>query len=374
MMQGEKPFVEKKDLFDGDMGGFKLYRIPGVVVTAKGTILAYCEARKNAPADYGEIETHLRRSTDGGKTWSKAMQIAHKGARYEKKGAEASKEQTVNNPVMIAGKDGVVHFLYALNYEQAYYCRSEDDGVTWSAPVNITVAFEGFKPGFNWDVIALGPGHGIQLKGGRLLMPIWMADGGPGKHGPSVAGTIYSDDNGKSWKAGGIAVPNEGEFRSPNESCVAELSDGSVMFNARSPSDANRRIVTTSADGVSGWKKPWFDQALWEPVCAGALTSNVPGKAGYVLFSNPRNLQLDEEGKEVVAGRGKRRNLTVQLSKDDGKTWVARRELAEGTSAYSDINVLPDGTIICFYERDFRLTFARFNLAWVEEGDERPSK
>ncbi|MCB1065812.1 MAG: exo-alpha-sialidase [Verrucomicrobiae bacterium] len=371
-----EPSLEKIDLFEGGKDGFALFRIPGVVVTTKGTALVYCEARKNSGADWGEIEVHLRRSTDGGKTWEAARQIAHFGERLSvaefKKGAKAE-EQTVNNPVAIVdAKTGAVHFLYCLNYARCFYQRSDDDGVTFSKPVEITAAFEAFKSVCPWTVLATGPGHGIQLKKtGRLMVPVWLAYGTGGAHAPSMAATIYSDDHGKTWKAGDIAVPNEGEFKNPNETAAVELSDGRVMLNTRSVSSPNRRLVTISPDGATGWSVPRFEDALWDPVCMAGLT-DIPGKPGTLLFSNPHSLKFDKDGKEIPASRGSRVNVSIKLSENDGADWIANRTLEEGSSAYSDLAVLPDGTVLCFYERDKRLTVARFNLDWVRAGAKAP--
>jgi sialidase-1 len=365
-----EPTVEKTDLFTGGEGGSALYRIPGIVVTTKGTALAYCEARRKSGADWGEIEVHLRRSTDGGRTWSAPQHIAHSGERIEgnphKHDEEGAKEQTVNNPVAIVDRDGkTIHFLYCINYARCFYMRSTDDGLTFSQPVEITAAFEAFRPKCPWNVLATGPGHGIQIKSGRLIVPVWLAYGKkPGDHSPSMAGTIYSDDSGSTWKAGDIALPNEGELKNPNETSVAELSDGRVMLNTRSVSKASRRLVTTSADGATGWSTPVFDDALWEPICMGGLVA-YPEKPGTLLFSNPHSLELDAEGKPIPGARGKRRNLSIKVSYDDGRTWPVNRMLEEGPSAYSDLAVLPDGTILCFYERDKRLTVARFTLEWL---------
>ena len=102
-----EPLLEKVDVFEAGTNGVALYRIPGVVVTAKGTVLAYCEARKSSGADWGEIEVHLRRSSDGGRTWDAARQIAHLGERMPgnpHKAVGGESEQTVNNPVAIVDR------------------------------------------------------------------------------------------------------------------------------------------------------------------------------------------------------------------------------------------------------------------------------
>jgi sialidase-1 len=368
--QAAEPLLEKVDLFEGGKDGFKLYRIPGIVVTTKGTALAYCEARKFAGADWGEIEVHLRRSTDGGKTWEPARKIAHMGERIEgnpKKPVGGEHEQTVNNPAAIVDRSGVIHMLYCINYARCYYMRSTDDGLTFSAPKEITASFEPFRPRCPWNVLATGPGHGIQLKTGRLLMPVWLAYGkNPGDHGPSMTGTIYSDDAGQTWRAGDIALPNEGDFINPNESAVAQLSDGRVFLNARTESKSNRRLTTISSDGATAWSAPRFDAALFDPMCMGSLIS-LPSQSGTLVFSNPHSLKRDAAGAEVAGGRGPRVNVSIKLSRDDGQTWPVNKTLEEGASAYSDLAVLPDGTVLCFYERDKRLSVARFNLEWLSQ-------
>jgi sialidase-1 len=363
------PLLERTEVFPPGMNGIARYRIPGIVVTPKGTVLAYCEARRNNSLDWGEIEVHLRRSTDGGKTWQPARHIAHQAARIEgnprKPTAEGAREQTVNNPVAIVDREtGALEFLYCVNYARCFSMRSTDDGVTWSAPVEITASFEPFRKKYDWKVIATGPGHGIQLKSGRLVVPIWLAYGGVGDHKPSAAATIYSDDHGKNWQAGELCLPNEGELGNPNETIATTLSDGRVLLVTRSVSKANRKIITTSPDGATRWSTPVFHEQLWEPIC---MASIVTHPSGVLLFSNPHTLALDKDGKEIPAGRGKRQNLSIKLSRDDCKTWPVNKTLDAGPSAYSDLAVLPDGTVLCLYEQGESIACARFNLEWLEQ-------
>ncbi len=364
----DEPFLEKSEVFPPELNGIARYRIPGVVVTPKGTVLAYAEARKNGSSDWGEIEIHLRRSTNGGKTWEASSQIAHHGARLEgnpRKAEGGEKEQTVNNPVAIVDREtGAIEFLYCINYARCYSMRSTDDGVTWSAPVDITASFELFREKHDWKVIATGPGHGIQIRSGRLVVPIWLAYGKAGDHAPSAAGTIYSDDHGKTWQAGELCLPNAGDFGNPNETMVTELSNGRVMLVSRSVSKANRKIVTTSPNGATDWTTPVFHDQLWEPVCMASIIAH-SSKPGTLIYSNPHTLKLDKDGKEVPAGRGKRENLCIKLSHDDGKTWPINKVLDPGKAAYSDLAVLPDGTVLCLYEADTSIVCARFNLEWI---------
>lgn len=369
-----EPRLQKADVFTPGMNGISRYRIPGVVVTPQGTVLIYCEARKNSSSDWGEIEVHLRRSLDNGKTWEPAKQIAHSGRRFEgnpNKKSGGENEQTVNNPVAIVDRTtGTIQFLYCVNYARCFSMNSSDDGATWSNPIEITSTFEPFRAKYDWKVIATGPGHGIQLRNGRLVVPIWLAYGKQGDHKPSAAGTITSDDHGKTWIAGEIAVPNEGDFNSPNETTLTELSDGRVMLISRSLSKRNRKIVTISPNGATDWSKPTFHDQLWEPRCMASVVA-YPHKPGMQIFSNLHSLAFDESGREVPDCYGPRINLSIKLSRDDGKTWPVNKTLEPGPSAYSDLAVLPDDSLICFYEVNDRLAVAHFNLEWLSETDSK---
>lgn len=376
--QAAEPQFDQHDLFTAGTAGYQLYRIPGVVVTNKGTVLAYCEARKSDKGDWGTIDIQLRRSTDGGTTWSEPKTIADvPGPKVKNPVAVVKKlggdgEVTYNNPVLIVDrKTGAVHFLFCLEYMRCFYARSEDDGQTFSAPVEITGTFEAFRPHYDWKVLATGPAHGIQLTSGRLVVPVWLSLGTGGHaHRPSVTSTIYSDDHGVTWKAGEIAVPNTEEWVNPNETVVAQLVDGRVMLNVRSESKPHRRLVTTSPDGIQGWTSAKFDDTLLEPICMASLV-RLTGKESdktRLLFTNPATVDA-------------RKKITVRMSYDEGTTWPVSRMVEEGFSGYSDMAVLPDHTVVMVYERGSvdnqspyksgSLTVARFNVEWLSEGKDR---
>jgi sialidase-1 len=401
------PFIEKQDLLKvGDDPAYHIYHIPGIVVTAKGTVLAWCEARQGG-GDWSDIRILLRRSTDDGKTWSAPKSIADvPGPKPKNPFALRLKNVntnhvTYNNPVLITDRDGTVHMVFCLEYMRCFYQRSTDDGRTWSQPVEITATFENFRNRedltadsadgssaarrrlheYDWKVLATGPNHGIQLqrgaKAGRLIVPVWLSTGtGGNAHRPSVTATIYSDDAGKTWHAGEIAVPNTEEWINPNETVAVELTDCRVMLNVRNESKTHRRLVTISNDGATGWSTPQFDDALLEPICMAGLVRYQHGEESLLLFSNPHNLEGGREGKPEPGKSRARKNLSVKLSRDNGRTWPVHRPLEPGPSMYSDLAVTKSGTILCFYGRGTKpgfagdaLTLARFNLEWLTSKD-----
>jgi sialidase-1 len=386
------PRLEKIDLFEAGKEGYALYRIPGIVVTPRGTVLAYCEARRTGKSDWDAIDIMLRRSTDGGKTWEPRRQIAHFGPHVPKNPVALGQrlategDTTVNNPVAIVDRDtGAIQFLYCVEYARCFSMRSDDDGQTFGAPVDITATFDAFRPEYDWKVLATGPGHGIQLANGRMVVAVWLSAGTGGHaHRPSVTSVIYSDDSGKTWRRGAIAVPNTAEFVYPNETALVQRTDGRVMLNVRTESEAHRRLVTLSDDGATGWSRPEFDDALLEPICMGSivrLSAKPAGDKDRILFANPHNLdRADGKGKPGV-GRD-RKNLSIKLSYDEGRTWPVNKALEPGYGAYSDLAVGPDGTILCLYERGgeagtnkkpnnyTHLTLARFNLEWLTDGED----
>jgi sialidase-1 len=385
LARAAEPFIDKQDLFIvGDNPAYSLYHIPGIVVTAKGTVLTWCEARKRAAgvSDWDDIRILLRRSTDDGKTWSEATSIADvPGPKTKNPFALKMKnvdpnDVTYNNPVLIASKDGIVHMLFCLEYERCFYQRSEDDGLSWSNPIELTATFEAFKKAYAWKVLATGPNHSIQLKTGRLVVPVWLSTGeGGNAHRPSVTATIYSDDQGRTWKAGDIAVPCTEEWINPNETVAIELNDGRVMMNIRSESRAHRRLITVSPDGATNWSTPKFDEALLEPICMGGIVRYNHDGQSVILFSNPHNLDVGNSQSEPGKSRT-RKNVSVKLSRDEATTWPVNKLLEDGPSMYSDLAVTPRGTILCFYGRSGdskgvaafaggRLTLARFNLDWL---------
>ena len=358
--------LQKTALFIARTGGYHHFRIPGIVATNQGTLLAYCEARKTS-GDWADIDILMRRSTDGGKTWLPA-QVIHD-----------AKEKTVNNVVAFADqKTGQIHLLYCENYARCYYSQSQNDGQTFSKPVEITAVFELFRNEYDWNVIATGPGHGIQLKNGRLLVPVWLSTGGK-KHRPSIVSTIYSDDHGKTWQRGEVIVRHDDVIGretiiNPSETVAVQLFNDKVLVNIRTESQPHRRLIAISDNGTTNWNNKHFDNQLLEPVCMGSILRVPAGKSeskNAIVFSNPDNLESPNSRKGPNRDR---KNLTLQVSFDDCQTWNSKRTIQPGLSGYSDLAALPDGSLFCFYEEGglknnaydtSTLTVARFPLKWI---------
>ncbi|MFA5189577.1 MAG: sialidase family protein, partial [Verrucomicrobiia bacterium] len=382
------PLLEKQNLFEARTNGYWTCRIPGIAVTKNNAVLVTTEARPGRGGDYDFNDVLMRRSTDGGKTFGPVVKLVDHTTYGD---------GPVNNFVMIPDRDSNrVVAVFCHDYARVFTMHSDDDGATWSKPVEITSAFEPFKSDYPWRVCATGPDHGTQLRNGRMIIPIWLSDGsgkefGKGKHRghrPSIVAVVYSDDRGTTWKRGGI-VCRHGDVIdgvtvvNPSETVAVELADGRVMFNMRSESKINRRLVAISPDGASGWTGHRWDSALLEPVCMASLIRHgwpKGGQPGRILFANPSNLE-----NEMIRPGGSlahdRKRLTIKMSLDDGATWPVSKILEPGPSGYSDVAVLADGTILCLYEADIvtrmcddrYVRLARFNLEWLKSHSGQPN-
>lgn len=332
--------------------GYDTYRIPAIIVTTRGTVLAFCEGRRNSRSDTGDIDMLVKRSKDGGRTWSDQEVVWNDAGN------------TCGNPCPVVDRDtGTVWLLMTHNLgidreseiidgtsrgsRTVWVTASEDDGRTWCDPWEITSTAK--QPGWTW--YATGPGNGIQLSSGRLLIPCDHIEAGTKRYYSHV---VYSDDHGETWRLGGSTTRDQ-----VNECCVAELESGDVMLNTRNYDRSLRtRQVTFSNDGGMTWTGQRHDETLIEPICQAALV-RYPGWGDRLLFSNP-------------ASRDDRRNLTVRLSGNGGGEWPHSRVLHFGPAAYSSLAVLSDGTAVCLYERGDEhpyetITLARFDLGWLTE-------
>jgi len=361
-------------LYEAGEHGYYTFRIPALVATSQGTLLAFCEARRGRGGDYDPIDILLRRSLDGGRTWHRPQVMVKGGDR-----------PTTNSTPIVDRATGAVHFMYQFDYRRVYYRRSDDDGVTWSEPRDITAVFEAFRPEYSWRLVCPGPGHAIQLENGRLVVPIWMSTGegtefGPGKpgHRPSAVSVVYSDDHGATWRRGEIVVNHSEVVWNPSETVAIQLHDGRVMLNIRSESPQHLRVISFSADGATGWSAPRFHEQLFEPVCMASMIrlSEAPHDKNRILFANPDSRNNPTPPNPRWGGRP-RENLSLKLSYDEGAIWPVNKVLDPGVAGYSDLAVGPDGTIYCLYEggaaggnmfHNTHLSIARFDLDWLTDG------
>ena len=332
--------VRETDIYKAGAEDYHTYRIPALMVSKKGTILAFCEARKQSSSDHGHIEMALKRSFDHGQTWTDMQIVWDDG------------ENTIGNPCPVVDQaTGTIWLPFTWNNDRVFVTKSTDDGAIWSEPIEIT---KKVKPS-SWGWVATGPTHGIQLRSGRLLIPCDHRQG-PSRDAPMHSHVIYSDDHGHTWQLGGIL----GE--KTNECVAVEIMDGSIYLNMRNYYGAHRRAVAYSQDGGETWSEPKLDPTLIGPVCQGSMVRFTDEKShdrNRVLFSNPASTE--------------RSRMTVRISYDECKSWTSGKVLYEGPSAYSDLCIAHDLSICCLYERGEehpyeRITFARFGLEWLTDG------
>jgi sialidase-1 len=364
--------IERTTLFKAGEGGYSTYRIPALVTTPQRTVLAAAEARRDSGSDWGHIDLIYRRSTDGGRTWEPAQLLVAqadlpgdlRANQAVPKGKDRTSGFTIGNATWVTdAARGRTLFVFCVEYMRCFIMESTDGGATFSKPREITAAFEAFRTrdDYAWRVLATGPGHGAQLSSGRLVVPVWLSTAdGSNAHRPSVCGTIYSDDGGKTWQAGSIAAGRNDNVPNPSETAVVEVAPGKVMLSIRNESPRNRRAFVWGSDGATGWSKPEFDEALWEPVCMASIL-RLPD--GALAFSNPAS--LDPLPNRPNAVNRQRHKLGIRVSRDQGRTWSQPLPLQPGPSAYSDIALAANGDLLCFYEHGDRGPYEAMTVARI---------
>ena len=353
------------DVFTSKSEGYASIRIPAVLVTKDGSVLAFAEGRKVA-TDQAENDIVMKRSADGGRTWS-ALRVLHDDGA-----------NSLNNPTVVQERASGRIFLWyqripahlkehsagtatgldGPDIYRNFILTSDDDGVTWAAPLDVTKTT---KRPERATTIASGPGIGIQLTrgphAGRLVIPF---NEGPFGRWQNYA--VFSDDAGKTWAYGddapGALVPDGkgGERSQINEVQMAELSDGSVLLDSRQFAGAKVRRSSVSRDGGKTWSPVQEVPDIADPSCMASTLrySFAEGTTpGRLLHSGPDST--------------KRERGTISLSTDEGKTWPTKRVLHAGSFAYSVLTRFADGTVGCLFEADnyARIVFARFPIEWV---------
>lgn len=295
-------------------GSYTNYRIPGLVLTGRKSLLACCECRCDA-SDWATIDLSVRRSTDRGASWEETLLIRGNGG-------------TVNNPMLTVNGDTVL-FMYCVGYRQLFVCKSTDDGKTFSEPRQIRGVFE--EGGFFYNAVAIGPGHGI-VKDGMLLIPVWFAHSheNPQDHRPSTIATIYSADGGDTWHLG--ETIGKDMLNNPSE-CALAVWQGKVLMSIRHENEKRCRAFVVSNSGYSGWSEPAFFGNMPDPVCMGSMDHT----ADALYHVN-------------CASTHARDHVTVKISRDCFATYTALMVDADN-GGYADLAV--DDQIFVLYERNY---------------------
>lgn len=359
------------------------FRIPALVRAADGALLAFAEGRVHGRGDSGDIDLVMKRSVDGGRTWGELSLVADHG------------EGCIGNPTPVVERhSGHVVLLATMQPPGCHeseiragkagsrfpcVLRSEDHGRTWSEPVSLEASCDRAE----WRWYATGPCHAIQLRhgehAGRLVVPANHSTDGGGANAYLSAHALLSDDGGRSWRIGAVdAHEVASNAVNPNESTVAELADGRLIFHCRNHgSDAGpNRLVAYSDDGGESFTAPYRPEPqLVAPVCQGALL------AVAVPASEPSADDGADDGADagraepllLFSGPGhpsQRTGLRIRLSTDAGRTWRDGPLLHAGGSAYSDLVDLGAGgadecRVGCLFEADgyARIVFSTFDAA-----------
>lgn len=344
------------------------YRIPALINTQKGTLLAFAERRVGLH-DHAQNDIVLKRSKDNGQSWNSMQIIADFG------------KKSLNDPLVVELESGRIllmikmypYGVHARNsgwiqmadigYDgprntKAYITWSDDDGETWETPKEIT---KSIRP---HDRINSGsPGIGIQLKRGkfkgRVVMPLYFTRKINDNERDWTNAVAWSDDDGATWSLSND-IPQRDQTGYGNEAQVVELSNGDLLFVARNQGGFHRKI-STSKDGGQTWTNMRLDYELPGTACQGSL----------LRYSWP------EDGESIIVQGGPvnkyARNLgTVKLSDDEGKTWKYSRQIDPDFFAYSCLTKQENGNIGLLYEAKgySEISFVSFTTDWIKEGDE----
>jgi hypothetical protein len=345
-----------KLLFSGGDEGSKYYRIPAIVTARDGSLVTATDKRWNSALDLpSHIDVVIRRSTDQGRTWSKAVTIAGDGINTG-----------YGDPALVVNrKNGEIICLFASDKGffnstatspiRIYQSKSADNGITWSVPRDITPQIYGAECANpltqGWQGAFISSGSALQLRGGRIMAVLPVRENSTRAISNFV---IYSDDDAKTWKVSSGRASTNG-----NEAKMAELDNGKLLMSIR---NSGTRMFNQSKDFGRSWGIPYAQTSILDPNCNGDLIRYTSVTEGY-----KKNRLLHS-----IPYAGSRKNVSVLMSYDEGVTWPVRKTIYSGASAYSALTILSDGTIGMYYEvgeyETYQMYFARFSLSWLTDG------
>lgn len=313
-------------VFQSGEDGIHSYRIPALITTKDGTLLLFAEGRKKSWKDKSPTDLVLKRSSDGGRTWSAMRRLLDGGG------------DAYMDPVPLVDQASGRVFLYVSKWpardhssfgNTAWLIVSDDHGVTWSEPQDVTGRM--VKPGRS--IVGFGPGRGVQMTSGsryagRLVIPVRSSV----KGGPAMVHAAFSDDGGKTWNSGEAAKGGV------NELSIAESMPGKLVLNRR---ESSARFRAFSDDGGATWTAQEVDPGLATVPngCHGCLF----GMDGVLFFTTPAGIP-------AANNFDNRANLTIHRSLDGGHTWPQHHTLYQKASGYSDLTRLLDGRLAMVFE------------------------
>jgi sialidase-1 len=348
---------ESTDVFVSGADGINTYRIPAMLRSPNSALLVFCEARKESIKDASPTALVLRRSLDNGRTWLPTQTLV-----------SGEGNDAIMNPCPVVDRSSGAILLFCNNanklakgHHRHLLLTSTDDGESWSEPVDPSQGIAGYD-----DTLVPGPGVGIQMTSGRLVIPGCTGMFDSETRTGLRSRVVYSDDHGKRWTFG------ERISAFTNECQAVELKDGRLMLNMRDNTGKSCRAVALSEDGGETWGRLYWDKALNECPCQASLIRYSSAKEDVkdrLLFANP-----DVAGERY--GVVKRTRMTVKMSYDEGKTWPVKKLIHPGPSSYSSLVRLSDGDIGIVFEggqehRREWIRFVRFSLAWLTDGTDR---
>ena len=353
VIRQEKPFPPKRIGIAVKKAGehnVHTYRIPGMITTDKGTLVAVYDIRYDKSSDLpGNIDVGMSRSTDGGRTWSPMKVIIDMGAPHENNGVgdpcilfdPATKKIWVA-ALWSKGNRSIAGSQPGLTPDetgQFVTVTSSDDGLSWTQPYSITPQVK--NPA--WKLFFPGPGNGIAMKDGKIVFPAQYWDS---THMPHST-LVYSNDHGVTWKN---AI---GAKRNTTESQLVETIPGTLMLNMRDNRREFRSVATTTTMGADWMEHPTSYIALRDPVCMASIikaTVNLKGQKKEILFFSNVN--------SATA----RQDMTVKASIDLGETWLPANQLLideRRSYGYSTLTRIDENTIGLLYEGIRDLYFIR---------------